>query len=200
MDMDDEPFHSDQEEQQQQQQQLFDDGIDGDDDDDGVWRQRERSPTPIYNESDPSDPKSKPRKRLIKKNGAIGRTPGFGGDDDVGSVPRDFVGEEFYEPSSSSMPGKKKRGKEEGSGERRKEKVMKKRRHGDVVGDKERLGMKKGLGSVGHRAGDPEEMKEMWDTIAGGNSEVFFSAFLMIFNISFESVLSIIIDVDCFID
>ena len=42
-----------------------------DDDDEENWQQRERSETPVYDEA--SLKTGKPRKRLVKKSGEIGR-------------------------------------------------------------------------------------------------------------------------------
>ncbi|XP_057976853.1 protein IWS1 homolog 1 [Malania oleifera] len=163
MDME-EQIDSDQDEPQHQ---LFDDDIEDDDD----WRQRDRSPTPVYNDSEPSDLKSKPRKRLIKKSAAKERVLEFA-DDEYDPSAAAIVRDDLDEPSPSP-PGKRKMGKEDWGGERRrkKEKGMKERRHGS---GKDKLGLKKGMGSSmrsKNHGDDPEEMKEMWDTIAGHDSE-----------------------------
>lgn len=155
MDMDD-AYQSDQE--PQPEVQLLDD------DDGGDWRRRERSPTPVYND----DSKSKPRKRLIKKTGGGGdeAVPDFGlGDEDLDD-PAAFVGGESdgeYPNSSGKKVGEKEKKKKvrldkrEKSGGERREKFRVKKRSRDVEGDK--------------------EVKEMWDTIAGGDSEVCFLIF-----------------------
>lgn len=126
-----------------------------DDDDDGEWRRRDRSPTPVYDE----DSKSRPRKRLIKKSGGGGdvAVPDFGlGDEDLDDVVRDESDGEYRSGSVKKSGGKdKKKGKMERrdkSGGERREKFRVKKRSRDVDGDK--------------------EVKEMWDTIAGGDSEV----------------------------
>lgn len=89
----------------------------------------------------------KPRKRLIKKSAAAEETaPDF----------------------DDAAVRKRRKEKEEGGSSRRKEKRPKK--------DKVSRSWSKGGGSSSRdQDGDPE-MKEMWDTIAGGDSEVnFFS-------------------------
>ncbi|KAK1364768.1 TFIIS N-terminal domain-containing protein [Heracleum sosnowskyi] len=129
-----------------------------DDDDDGEWRRRDRSPTPVYDD----DSKSRPRKRLIKKSGGGGgdvAVPDFGlGDedvDDVAAVVRDESDGEYrsgsVKKSGGKGKGKGKMERREKSGGERREKFRVKKRSRDVDGDK--------------------EVKEMWDTIAGGDSE-----------------------------
>nr|DAD26445.1 TPA_asm: hypothetical protein HUJ06_027913 [Nelumbo nucifera] len=123
------------------------------------WR-RERSPTPVH-ESD-SALKAKPRKRLIKKSTAKESTPDFGVEDDV----QDFVREDSdNEPSSSAR--KRKVSKDAGNGKKDK-KPKSDRKLGKVF----KSGSKSGSSgrSRDHQSGDPE-MKEMWDTIAGADSE-----------------------------
>ncbi|GAB4850658.1 hypothetical protein Ancab_029969 [Ancistrocladus abbreviatus] len=150
------------------------------DDDDGNWGQ-ERSPTPVYNDSEPSDQKSKGRKRLIKKGDKHSTIPpelnDFEDDDGADgagfdgyrSSPGAFVREESDDPSSS-LASKKRKGKDlKDGGERRKgEKKMRREKHGGSSGGKDRakLSLRRRKGDEG----DPE-MKEMWDTIAGGDSE-----------------------------
>ncbi|KAK6117009.1 hypothetical protein DH2020_049253 [Rehmannia glutinosa] len=92
--------------------------------------------------------------RLIKKSsGKYPRPVDFGLDDDVGDVGRDYAGDEF------SDGGKRKTEKREKSRNVDKERKGEK---GDIV--------RKSGGRMRDREADPE-MKEMWDTIAGGNSE-----------------------------
>ncbi|MCD7464999.1 hypothetical protein HAX54_000351 [Datura stramonium] len=69
-------FNEDVQSNQEQHENLLDNL-----DDDDAWnqRQRERSPTPVYNEF---DQKLKPRKRLIKKLSVRESTPGFRIEDD----------------------------------------------------------------------------------------------------------------------
>ncbi|KAJ8774284.1 hypothetical protein K2173_009715 [Erythroxylum novogranatense] len=128
---------------------LLDDDVDGWDE-----RERERSPTPVY---DP-DKVGKPRKRLVKKGGdSIGK--------DSFGVP-DFVDDDYGDDGFDSM--KRKRLGKEGSGKERKKfgKVEKKFGKGGGSGSKSGF-MKKGVFS----GKDDGEVKEMWDTIAGGDSE-----------------------------
>ncbi|KAF8396792.1 hypothetical protein HHK36_018425 [Tetracentron sinense] len=121
------------------------------------WR-RERSPTPVY-DSD-SGSKAKPRKRLIKKSGKES-TPDFDAEDEV----RAFVTEDSDdEPSSSSR--KRKFSKDGGRG-----KKDKKFRSDGKLDKGSKLGSRgSGFGRSNDKEGDPE-MKEMWDTIAGADSE-----------------------------
>ncbi|KAL7166764.1 hypothetical protein ACSBR2_037442 [Camellia fascicularis] len=143
-----------------------------DDEEEDDWRRRERSPTPIYNDS---DAKSKPRKRLIKKSTtAEESTPDFGiGEEDDGEEFGDFVrGESDYDGSGG---GKRKKFEKDGSGgSRKREKKLKSKSKSKSEG---RYGSKfklKEAGDSGGRSTDQngeEEVKEMWDTIAGGDSE-----------------------------
>lgn len=158
----------------EQQEQFLGDNLDDDD----AWneRQRERSPTPVYD--DPN--KSKPRKRLIKKSSARENTLdiGIGDEEDAygGAADDDMTGLVRDEsdgggPSSSSAGGgKRKRFGMEFSEEKRKEKKRREK------GEKKFKLRKNGGYSGGSRLKDQEgdqEMKEMWDTIAGGDSEVW---------------------------
>ncbi|KAL3500019.1 hypothetical protein ACH5RR_039112 [Cinchona calisaya] len=157
-----------------QQRHLLDD----DDENDGGWNRRERSPTPVHDEY-----KSKPRKRLIKKSSAASESVpdfglrdedegdfGVGEEDDVAGLVRD-ESDDGGGPSSSGGGGKRKRlGKESGGGggERRKKE---KRREGK---EEKKFKVRKSGYSGGGRSKDHEgdrEMKEMWDTVAGGDSE-----------------------------
>ncbi|XP_059656901.1 protein IWS1 homolog 1 [Cornus florida] len=141
---------------------LLDDNLDDEDDD--AWRRRERSPTPVYNDT---DSKAKPRKRLIKKSAAVESTPDFGIDDDEATA---IVGGDSDDDRWSSEGGKRKKFSKDGvgSGSKKKDKKLKL----DKAGSKFKL--KKSTGYSGGRSkdhdGDPE-VKEMWDTIAGGDSE-----------------------------
>lgn len=155
-------MNSDQE-AQGQDHNLLDDNFE-----DEGWN-RDRSPTPVHD-----DFKSKPRKRLIKKSSAADSGAEFNlgdeDDDNLAGIVRD-ESDDGGAPSSSSGGGakRKKFGKDSSGGERRKEK---KRREGK--GDKKfklrKMGTS-GSGKSSNQEGDPE-MKEMWDTIAGDNSEV----------------------------
>ncbi|XP_060212594.1 protein IWS1 homolog 1 [Lycium barbarum] len=144
-----------------EQEQFLGDNLDDDD----AWdqRQRERSPTPVYD--DPS--KSKPRKRLIKKSSSAREsTPdiGIGDEDAYGDDMAGLVRDESDGGGPSSSSGKRKRfsddkGKEKKRGEKG-QKKFKLRNNGGYSG-----------GSRLKDQDGEQEMKEMWDTIAGGDSE-----------------------------
>ncbi|XP_073133228.1 protein IWS1 homolog 1-like [Henckelia pumila] len=147
----------------------FDEDIQSDRDepqqDEGVWGyddRRQRSPTPVY-----SDSKAKPRKRLIKKSapekdlgpsdfGLTDDVGDYGGDDDIQEV-AGFVREDYLDD------GKRKR--EKGV----KRKIVEKKRMGEK-GDKKFKVTRSVGGKMKDKEVDPE-MKEMWATIAGGDSE-----------------------------
>lgn len=145
------------------QDNILDDNLD----DDG-WdqRQRERSPTPVYDD----DYKSKPRKRLIKKSDGKETATDLGFadedvyDDGMAGMVRD---ESDGGGPSYSGGGKRKRFEKESSGEKRKEK---KREKGEKKFKLRKNGGYSGSGSRGNE-GD-QELKELWDTVAGGDSEV----------------------------
>ncbi|KAJ4808873.1 Transcription factor iws1 [Rhynchospora pubera] len=132
--------------------------MDGDDDDADP---RDRSPTPVHA---PSDKGGKPKKRLIKKSsGGKGESDGLmepelnDWDDDV----RDEM------PSSSSAKKKRKKefekeGREKGRERKREKGVEMERRKG---GKGEKGGYGNGSG------GFEEEEQEMWNTVAGEDSE-----------------------------
>ncbi|GFZ08708.1 transcription elongation factor (TFIIS) family protein [Actinidia rufa] len=152
---------------------LLDD--EDEDEDDGSWR-RERSLTPVYNDS---DAKSKPRKRLIKKSTAADEiAPDFGiGDEDDGhDVEGIGRGDSDNDGPSSSGGGKRKKVWKDGSGSSRKRekksKSDRRERHGSDKGGSKFMAKKSGYsgGTSRDRNGDAE-VKEMWDTIAGGDSE-----------------------------
>lgn len=162
MDYDD--VQSDDDDQQQRpHDDLIDDVADfpDEEDEDGNWRQ-EQSPVS----------KGKVRKRLVKKSDAGSSAPpefnDFADEEDggagYGSMPDD---------DSASRKRKNKGLMKEGPGgeRKRKEKKLRKDKFSDGGRDHHHKGKlslrrKKGSGDEG----DPE-MKEMWDTIAGGDSE-----------------------------
>ncbi|XP_072052079.1 protein IWS1 homolog 1 [Arachis hypogaea] len=155
-DPDPEPHHDD---------ALLDDYED--EGDGGDWLRRERSQTPVY---DNDSSKSKPRKRLIKK-GDTGRQS-------VAPELEDEVAEDEYEGGArfaregSEEGRKRKKGKEGGS--MKKEKRLKGEKRfasgGSGKSGSKFGGSKKGFGGKGGKDHDGE-VKEMWDTIAGGDSE-----------------------------
>lgn len=139
-----------------------------DDEDEDDWR-RSRSPTPILDD----DKTGKPRKRLIKKSGkdatpspVRSESPGNGLDD----WDEDQQEEEEEASSSKKRKGydmlKTGMGKGESFGkEKKKKKKEKVERGGKGWASSSSL---KG----GKDQGVDPEMEELWDTIAGGNSEV----------------------------
>jgi len=158
MDYDD--IQSDREPSPEPRHQLDDYGDDVNDE----WQGRDRSQTPVY---DNDSARSKPRKRLIKKSDA--------GKQSVAPELEDE--DEGYVPEARFDEGdgrKRKKGKEVGSG--KKEKRLKgEKRFGGGSGSKFG-GSKKGFGGKAGKDHDGE-VEEMWDSIAGGNSEVYCPAF-----------------------
>ncbi|XP_052170147.1 protein IWS1 homolog 1-like [Diospyros lotus] len=151
-------FQSD-EEPQAGNHNLLDDNFD-DEEDDG-WRRQERSPTPVYNES---DAKLKPRKRLIKKSVAADEgIPDFGVSDEDGAS-------DYGDPAPFGGDKRKKVLEDGGGSGWKKEKKLKSERS-DKGGSKLKL-KKPGLsaGRSGDHNRDPD-VREMWVTIAGGDSE-----------------------------
>lgn len=125
------------------------------------WRGRERSQTPVY-DNDPS--RSKPRKRLIKKSDTGKQSVAPELDDEV---EEDNVPGRFDDGDGR----KRKKGKDGGSG--KKEKRLKGEKRFGSSGGKggSKFGAsKKGFGGKAGKDHDGE-VKEMWDTIAGGDSE-----------------------------
>lgn len=143
------------------EQELFDDVEDNVDD----WNNRERSPTPVYDTD-----KVKPRKRLVKKS-AVGdesEAPAHLIDEDE----EDF-GREFAREGSESLEKKRrKKRREAGDGSGKKEKRHKFDKYAGSGG--KGGGSKLGLSRKPMMSGRSKdhEVKEMWDTIAGGDSEV----------------------------
>ncbi|KAJ9549752.1 hypothetical protein OSB04_022295 [Centaurea solstitialis] len=158
--------------QQQQQQHLLDDDIE-DELEGKDWESNsrpERSPTPVFHES---DSKSRPRKRLIKKSAAAVEetVPDFGISDDVEDEMADFVRDD-----SDSGGGKRKRlssgGGSSGSKKREKKSSSSSSKFVDRGGRSSEKGGSKFKANRGGRSGrEDAEVKEMWDTIAGGDSE-----------------------------
>ncbi|RZC27920.1 protein IWS1 homolog 1-like [Glycine soja] len=133
------------------------------DEDVDEWRGRDRSQTPVY-DTDPS--RSKPRKRLIKKSDAGKQAvePELEDEDVEGYVP-----EAMFDEADTGR--KRKKGKEGGSG--KKEKRMKGEKSFGSSGGKSGSKFGSGKKGFGGKAGKDHdgEVKEMWDTIAGGDSE-----------------------------
>ncbi|KAK8452366.1 hypothetical protein SEVIR_5G099500v4 [Setaria viridis] len=148
---------------------LEDDLGDGDD-----WN-RERSPTPVHGDDGGVGSSSKPRKRLLKKGGGGGDgMPGDDGLEDFGLEDADAdPAAEAKKRKGSSALRDLARG---GAGKEKKEK--KRRREDDGRGrDSGMAREKRGSGGAGRGGGgevqdDGErEIQELWDTIAGGDSE-----------------------------
>lgn len=133
------------------------------------------------------EPKAKTRKRLIKKSDDHSSMPpefnDFADEDDVGEPEYgSFPEEEEEEPSPSISKKRKDKGMmKEGGEKRRKEKKLRKDKYsssaGGSDGGKGKLSLRR---KKGNDEGDPE-MKEMWDTIAGGDSEVCLLSLLFMY-------------------
>ncbi|KAI4328020.1 hypothetical protein L6164_020417 [Bauhinia variegata] len=158
MDYDD--FQSDREQSPEPHQQGFDD-LEEDVDD---WRGRERSQTPVY-DNDPSMSKSKPRKRLIKKSDTVKQSvaPELVDEEEEENGPASFV----RDGSNEAEARKRKKMKDGGSEKKEK------RHKGEKKFASSSKGVSKfGLSKKGFAGKDHDgEVKEMWDTIAGGDSE-----------------------------
>ncbi|XP_031486034.1 protein IWS1 homolog 1 [Nymphaea colorata] len=129
------------------------------------WRQ-ERSPTPVLDSGGEEDaPKAKPRKRLIKKSTA---QSSVGFDDEAPSPDygEGYSGKSRWSDDVDGEPRKRKKLKE---GEQRKEKKLKAEKR---FGKSTRSGGKGGSSGGFHsHGGDSEMVKEMWESIAGADSE-----------------------------
>ncbi|RCV24634.1 hypothetical protein SETIT_5G101600v2 [Setaria italica] len=148
---------------------LEDDLGDGDD-----WN-RERSPTPVHGDDGGAGSSSKPRKRLLKKGGGGGDgMPGDDGLEDFGLEDADAdPAAEAKKRKGSSALRDLARG---GAGKEKKEK--KRRREDDGRGRDSGMAREKRGSGGGGRGGGGEvqddgerEIQELWDTIAGGDSE-----------------------------
>ncbi|XP_047327795.1 protein IWS1 homolog 1 [Impatiens glandulifera] len=167
MDFDDEGVQSDQEQRVDHFNYREDTGLEGDVD----LRRQDRSPTPVF---DQSDSKSKPRKRLVKKDAARETSPDHGIANDYEDM-GDFVRDESdYDARLSSGGAKRKKSENDygGEGSRKrdkKEKFDKRERHGSDKGGT-KFKVRKAGGRQREHDGD-QEVNEMWQTIAGGDSE-----------------------------
>ncbi|XP_012085950.2 protein IWS1 homolog 1 [Jatropha curcas] len=147
------------------QDDLVEDDVDG-------WgeQERERSQTPVYD----NDKVEKPRKRLVKKsNSGMGEKGSFVVPELVDEDEEEGFGREY------AMEGKKRKklGKEGAgsSGKERKKVIKGDKKYGNSGGkgashSKSGL-LKKGMYSEKLAGKEDGEVKEMWDTIAGGDSE-----------------------------
>lgn len=140
--------------------------------------ERERSQTPVYD----TDKVGKPRKRLIKKvagdGGKESGTASFVEPELVDDYEEEEEEEEDYggfdrEGSGDEGKKRKKFGMEKG---KKKFSSKGEKKFGGKSGSGSKSGlMKKGMMYSGKLVSgkDDGEVKEMWDTIAGGDSEVF---------------------------
>ncbi|ERN07915.1 protein IWS1 homolog 1 [Amborella trichopoda] len=121
------------------------------------WR-TERSPTPVMDSGEEDEPKAKPRKRLIKKSNK------------ESSPENDFLADEVQEDedfSAGKLKGKEGSSKKRKSKEERAHKEKKIR----AKSSERRLGKSsKGKEGLQDHGGD-SEIKELWDSIAGADSE-----------------------------
>lgn len=140
-----------------------------DDDDDGDWR-RERSPTPVL-DSAVEGKDGKLRKRLVKKS-AMESSPDRGWSPAAAGL-EDWE-EETLEKKRKKAPSLKE-GKG-GSGGKEKKRKSSSSKVEQSAGKGFKSGTKGYRGGSNDRAGDPE-IKELWDTIAGADPEVWTIAF-----------------------
>jgi transcription factor SPN1 len=127
--------------------------------------ERGRSQTPVYD----TDKVGKPRKRLVKKGGDSGKESGSGSyvqPELVDDYEEDYVG---FEKEESAGEGKyaKKFAKDKD-----RTKFSKGENKFGGKGSGSKSGLKKGTATKLVAGKDDGEVKEMWDTIAGGDSEV----------------------------
>ncbi|XP_078178387.1 transcription elongation factor (TFIIS) family protein [Carex rostrata] len=130
--------------------------MDGDDDE---AERRDRSPTPVYTSSDKG---GKPKKRLIKKS-----TGGKGDSDELMEQELNDWDDEVREDMPSNSSAKKKRKKEFVKEDREKVKDRKREKGVEIERRKDGKGEKGAYGSGGLE----EEEREMWNTVAGEDSE-----------------------------
>nr|XP_043607323.1 protein IWS1 homolog 1-like [Erigeron canadensis] len=148
--------------QNQYNHHLVDDNLEDEIEEDD-WN-KEPPPPPVYNES---DSKARPRKRLIKKSTAVEPpVPDFPVDDDVATFVRD----------DSDSGGERKKfssggGSASGSGKKKEKKSSfsksMNKAGGRISGGEKSGGKFKGNGRK-RKSGDDAEVREMWDTVAGG--------------------------------
>ncbi|KAK4800911.1 hypothetical protein SAY86_021398 [Trapa natans] len=150
---------------------FLDDNLEDDIGEEDNWRNREWSQTPAY-DTDPSASKSKPRKRLIKKSVEAdgGGSTAFRGFEEDGEGYATTLGAEEFatEVSDEERRLKRKKLKEAATG-----KKEKRYKNGSEKSFVSNSGFsKRGMGSSGKGSRDRDgEVKEMWETIAGGDSE-----------------------------
>ncbi|KAG1339234.1 protein IWS1 [Cocos nucifera] len=133
------------------------------------WR-RERSPTPVLDSAVDEDKVGKPRKRLVKKDAKESYQDHSGSP--LAAIPGEGLDDWEEEEASSSKKRKAsyplKMGKE-GSGKKEKRKSSSSSKMERSTGKVSKAGSRGYEGSR-DQGGDPE-IKELWDTIAGGGSE-----------------------------
>ncbi|KAL5716734.1 hypothetical protein ACHQM5_009862 [Ranunculus cassubicifolius] len=127
------------------------------------WR-RERSPTPVQDwDALKTGGSNKPRKRLVKKSDL----PDFGDDDEPEEQP-DFLRDEYDPEEPMSLKRKGSSGLKDGG---RKDKKKQKADFKSGASKGSKFSGKAGGSRRSNDHGADPEMKEMWDTIAGGDSE-----------------------------
>ncbi|KAJ6933227.1 protein IWS1 [Populus alba x Populus x berolinensis] len=127
--------------------------------------ERERSQTPVYD----TDKVGKPRKRLVKKGGDSGRESGSSS-----YVPPAFVDDDEEDYGGFEREGSVGDGnhtKKFAKDKERKKFSKGEKKFGGKGGSESKLGLKKGVPTKLVSGKDDGEVKEMWDTIAGGDSE-----------------------------
>lgn len=169
----------------------------------GDWT-RDRSPTPVHGGDDSGAGSSRPRKRLLKKGGGGGGGGDVPGDDGL----EDWGLEDADADAGAAEMAAAKKGKGSSAlrdlamGRSGKEKKEKKRRREDDGRDRGMAREKRGFsagkasgGGGGHRGQDDDgerEIQELWDTIAGGDSEVNMSLAISSF-VWFERFISLVL-------
>ncbi|KAG7011365.1 Protein IWS1-like 1, partial [Cucurbita argyrosperma subsp. argyrosperma] len=131
------------------------------DEDIGDWGGRQRSQTPVY---DAEEPQARPRKRLIKKSLAGKETVPSNLVDDYDDA-RDFSADQFVREGSEE----RKRKRAISSGKKEKRFKVDNKFGSSSSGGKSRLS-KKAFSGKGMKDQDGD-VKEMWETIAGGASD-----------------------------
>uniref|UniRef100_A0A6N2KR63 TFIIS N-terminal domain-containing protein n=1 Tax=Salix viminalis TaxID=40686 RepID=A0A6N2KR63_SALVM len=127
--------------------------------------ERGRSQTPVYD----TDKVGKPRKRLVKKGGDSGKESGSGSyvpPELVDDYEEDYVGFEREE-----SVGEGKNTKRFAKDKERTKFSKGENKFGGKGGSGSKLGLKKGMETKLVAGKDDGEVKEMWDTIAGDDSE-----------------------------
>ncbi|GMY29655.1 protein IWS1 homolog 1 [Fagus crenata] len=143
------------------------------DDEDDDWQQRERSETPVYDADLSSLKTGKPRKRLVKKSDTATTAKEIVAaslidedeDEDEG------LGFERQEDEDEEFERKRKKGKESSGKKEKRHSKGEKRGLSSSSSSSGKGFPKRGLSSGKAGKDHDGEVKEMWDTIAGGDSE-----------------------------